>query len=454
MRADVLSRRSDYESKKVILKQFLTEKNEALKLTECVENKERIIKEHHELRDHGHSEVQRTYEKIMRKMKGIKKEVTKVLKKCTTCIKIKKSRKACPINSIAIETSKQSWQVITINFVTRLSLSIQTSVNMTCDNIMTVIDKFIKYVELISTRTDISAEALAHILIDWVIKNHEMPKAIIFDKDKLFIFNFWEALTRRLKIKRKMSISFHSQTNDQFERTNQTVEQYLRAYVLKEQTDWTDLLFTAQLTLNNCVLIITDESPFLLTDARHSVLSSDQKDNKNSASTNFIKDIVRVRDKIMKRITKRAEAINRNSNVYDLRKEDLIYLKITNIDLGNDFKKLAKTAEKLFKITHNIKERAFELKLFKEADIFSIFKEELLIKADPREKTQQTWNRKSRKDEYTIERILKDKIVNGKSEFLIKWKGYDDAENTWEFFQNLVHCKDILREYYRREKEK
>ena len=61
---------------------------------------------------------------------------------------------------------------------------------MTCDIIMTVIDKFTKYIELISIRKNISAETLTHILINEIIKNHEMSEAIISDKDKLFIFKF------------------------------------------------------------------------------------------------------------------------------------------------------------------------------------------------------------------------------------------------------------------------
>ena len=55
---------------------------------------------------------------------------------------------------------------------------------------MTVINKFIKYFELISIRKDILAETLTHILIDKIIKNREMSEAIISDKDKLFIFKF------------------------------------------------------------------------------------------------------------------------------------------------------------------------------------------------------------------------------------------------------------------------
>ena len=82
-------------------------KNEVLKLAECSEDLERIIKEHHELRNHEHSEIQRTYEKIMRKVKVIKEEVASVLKKCTICIIIKKPKRTSEKNSIAIETSRQ-----------------------------------------------------------------------------------------------------------------------------------------------------------------------------------------------------------------------------------------------------------------------------------------------------------------------------------------------------------
>ena len=80
--------------------------------------------------------------------------------------------------------------MIIINFVTELSLSIQTSMNMICNIIMTVTDKFIKYIELMSIRKNISAETLAHILINEMIKNHEISEAIISDKNKLFIFKF------------------------------------------------------------------------------------------------------------------------------------------------------------------------------------------------------------------------------------------------------------------------
>ena len=88
----------------------------------------------------------------------------------------------------------------------------------------------------------------------------------------------------------------------------------------------------------------------------------------------------------MKKMKKRKETINKNENIYDLNGKDKIYVKTTNIDLKEESKKLVKTVEKSFKIIRNIKKRTFELDLLKEINIFSIFKESLLIKADPQEK--------------------------------------------------------------------
>ena len=83
---------------------------------------------------------------------------------------------------------------------------------------------------------------------------------------------------------------------------------------------------------------------------------------------------------------KRKEAINKNENIYDLNIRDKIYVKTTNLDLKEESKKLVKTVEESFKIIRNIKRRTFELDLLKEINIFSVFEENFLIKADSQKK--------------------------------------------------------------------
>ena len=92
----------------------------------------------------------------------------------------------------------------------------------------------------------------------------------------------------------------------------------------------------------------------------------------------------------MKKMKKKEKAINKNENIYDLNVENKVYVKTTNIDLEKKLKKLVKTIKELFKIIQNIKRRTFELDLLKRINIFSIFEKSLLIKADSREKIQDT----------------------------------------------------------------
>jgi len=51
-------------------------------------------------------------------------------------------------------------------------------------------------------------------------------------------------------------------------------------------------------------------------------------------------------------------------------------------------------------------------------------------------------------NEYEVERILDKRRRDGNTEYLIKWKNYDETDNTWEPTANL-HCPDIMEQFHR-----
>jgi hypothetical protein len=49
--------------------------------------------------------------------------------------------------------------------------------------------------------------------------------------------------------------------------------------------------------------------------------------------------------------------------------------------------------------------------------------------------------------EYKVKEILSHKRVSGKPYYLVKWKGYDTSENTWEPIENLTGCHQLIQQY-------
>jgi len=106
-------------------------------------------------------------------------------------------------------------------------------------------------VHFILTTEKTSAEGLARLFRDNMWKLHGLPESIISDRGPQFAAGLMKELNEILGIKSKLSMAFYPQTDEQTERVNQELEQYLRMFINHRQEQWPEWLGTAEFMYNN-----------------------------------------------------------------------------------------------------------------------------------------------------------------------------------------------------------
>jgi hypothetical protein len=135
-------------------------------------------------------------------------------------------------NIFMLKKSRLKW---IMNFI--IDLSFNVSRRVAYDSILVLVDRYTKYARYIRARQNWIAVQLIDAMIKELFIKCEIFEVIIIDRENLFISKYWSAFCYHLKFAFRYNIAFHSQTNDQTERQNQTLEQYLRNYVNYQQND-------------------------------------------------------------------------------------------------------------------------------------------------------------------------------------------------------------------------
>ncbi|MBW0484674.1 hypothetical protein O181_024389 [Austropuccinia psidii MF-1] len=95
------------------------------------------------------------------------------------------------------------------------------------DSILVVVEIFSKMMIFFPAYGTITSLELAQIYIKHVFSKHGLPVSIVCDTGSLLVSSFWTQIFQQLKISRDLSTAFHPDTDEQTERVNQILEQYL-----------------------------------------------------------------------------------------------------------------------------------------------------------------------------------------------------------------------------------
>jgi transposase InsO family protein len=119
------------------------------------------------------------------------------------------------------------------------------------DSIWVIVDRLTKSVHFLPVKSTYKTSQYAELFISEIVKLHGVPVSIVSDRDPIFTSHFWKAFQRALGTHLKMSTYYHPQTDGQSERTIQTLEDMLCAYVLEDGGSWNNHLPLIEFSYNN-----------------------------------------------------------------------------------------------------------------------------------------------------------------------------------------------------------
>jgi hypothetical protein len=119
------------------------------------------------------------------------------------------------------------------------------------DSIWVIVDRLTKVAHFIPIKTTYSGAKLVELYMSRVVCLHRVPKKTVLDRGPQFTSKFWEKLHKSMDTKLNFILAYHPQTDGQMKRTNQILEDMLRACALKYGKSWNKGLPYAEFSYNN-----------------------------------------------------------------------------------------------------------------------------------------------------------------------------------------------------------
>jgi len=170
-------------------------------------------------------------------------------------------------------------------------------------------------IHFVATTEGMSAEELVRLFRNNVWKLYGLSESIVSNRGLKFATEMTKELNRMLRIKTRLSTSYHPQTDRQTEKINQELEQYLRFFIDHRQKDWPEWLASAEFAVNNKVHLTTKISPFIANYGRKMRMEIDlRKKGKVKKAMEFVERMRNVQEEIGVALMRAQEEIKRQAD--------------------------------------------------------------------------------------------------------------------------------------------
>uniref|UniRef100_A0AAQ5X1C9 Integrase catalytic domain-containing protein n=1 Tax=Amphiprion ocellaris TaxID=80972 RepID=A0AAQ5X1C9_AMPOC len=273
---------------------------------------------------------------------------------CTICARNKTSNQASPGLLQPLPVPRRPWSHIAVDFVTGLPVSQGNSV------ILTIVDRFSKAAHFVPLPKLPTAKETAEALVLNVFRLHGIPLDIVSDRGPQFTSEVWKAFCNALGATVSLTSGFHPQSNGQTERTNQSLEVFLRCMVSENPTSWCERLPWVEYAHNSLSNSSSGLSPFQCSLGYQPPLFPSQEQEINISSVHSLirrmqgtwRRARRALLRSVQRMENRANRHRRPAPVY--RPGQKVWLRAEDIPLRVESKKLAPRFIGPFEVDHMV----------------------------------------------------------------------------------------------------
>jgi hypothetical protein len=177
---------------------------------------------------------------------GMKRDIAEYVSLCDTCQRVKAEHQRPAGLLQLLKIPEWKWEEIKMDFIVGLPRT-----HSRYDSIWVIVDRLTKVAHFIPVKTTNLGAKLAELYMSQIVCLHRVLKKIVSDRGSQFTSKFWEKIHESMDTKLNFSSAYHPHTDGQTERTNQILEDMLRACALKYGKSWDKSLHYAEFLYNN-----------------------------------------------------------------------------------------------------------------------------------------------------------------------------------------------------------
>jgi hypothetical protein len=265
----------------------------------------------------------------------------------------------------------------------------------------------------------------------------------------------------KLGVKASLSTAYHPQTDGETERVNQEIEQFFRVFCNFQQDNWADLLPFTEFAHNVRAHSATNHSPFKIWYGfQPEFIPPVNFATHIPAVEERLKALDQIRQEVSAALQVAVEVMKRKGPLSASQKfvpNQQVWLEGTNVKTTHPKTTIAPRRHGPFKILTTTPTNS-HLQLPHSWKIHPVFHNSLLTpyKETPQHGPNYTQPPpeivEGEEEHYEVETILNARPTPNRRgiQYLVKWKGYPDSENTWLPASGMKHSMELVTQFHAR----